>query len=83
MYDEYVQDQASRSMKAKGLSQGRMIHPVSDTVYPNARLSTTESGDFWYGDLDMADFATLHAVAKEITQSICLTCGDQTMVISA
>lgn len=70
-------------MKSKGLPQGRIIHPVTESVYPNSVLSTTESGDFWYGDLDMTDFATLHAVAKEITQSINLTCGDQTMVISA
>ena len=83
MFDEHVQDQASQAMKSKGLKQGRIIYPITDTVYPNSILSTTESGEFWYGDLDMTDFATLHEVAKEITQSINLTCGDHTMVISA
>ena len=83
MYDEYVQDQASQAMSRRGLSQGRMLYPTAESVYPNALLTTTESGDFWYGDLDMMDFATLHDVAKEIGQSITLVCGEQTMVISA
>lgn len=70
MYHEHVQAMGSQLMKSKNLPQGRMVYPLTSDSYPNAMLSTIESGDFWYGDLEIADLGTLHEVAKSLKQSV-------------
>lgn len=69
MYNEDTLDRGVAAMKKQGLSQGRMTELVDGTL-DSAVVSTVESGDFWYGDLEMADLSKLHVVAKEIGESL-------------
>jgi hypothetical protein len=80
MYNEDTLERGVIAMKKQGLEQGRMIDPirfqdghqmtVPSDIFPDAVVGTVESGDFWYGDLDMSDLPKLHIVAKEIGESI-------------
>jgi hypothetical protein len=69
MYNEDTQDAGVSAMQKQGLVQGRMIE-LDDTAMDDAIVGTVESGEFWYGDLDMSDLSKLHIVAKEIGESI-------------
>jgi hypothetical protein len=69
MYNEHTLHAGVVAMRKAGLVQGRMTE-TKNTEYPNAIVGTVESGDFWYGDLEMADLSKLHDVAKEIGESV-------------
>lgn len=67
MFNEHTLDLGVTSMRKNGFIQGQMNENVS---WKNAIIGTVESGDFWYGDLDMSDLSKLHNVAKDIGESI-------------
>lgn len=71
MYNEHTLDLGVAAMKKQGLEQGRMIELTKDSAATaNAIVGTIESGDFWYGDLEMSDLHKLHEVAKELGESV-------------
>ena len=68
MFNEHTLDAGVTAMKKQGLVQGRMLEMFSDLS--DVVVGTVESGEFWYGDLEMGDLSKLHIVAKEIGESI-------------
>ena len=85
MYNEEIQEQACNRMKELGLFVGRMLE-LTDSVMPNVVIGTDEAGDFWYGDIDIAqDAGKLRDVAMKIEQSLNLVSAtsNKTMRISA
>lgn len=69
MYNEHTLDLGVAAMKKQGLEQGRMVE-LDEGILDNAVVGTVESGEFWYGDLDMADLSKLHEVAKVVGESV-------------
>lgn len=70
MYNEEIQDRANELMVAQGLQIGRIIHPITDYITPNAVISTIEDGPFWYGDLAESDITKLKVVAGQLKRTL-------------
>jgi hypothetical protein len=70
MYNEETQDRGFELMVGQGFEIGRILYPVTDSVIPNAVVSTTEDGEFWYGDLCDADMSNLTLVAGQLKRTL-------------
>ncbi len=83
MYNEEVQEEAVELMKKNGLGVARLLE-VRDGVLANAVVGTEEDGDFWYGDLDLAEDATkLRKVASSLGKSLKVSTESTGMTIPA
>ena len=46
---------------------GRIIYPLTSTVFRNCHLGTIDGGSFWYGDIDtVEDHDILAELCKEM-----------------
>ena len=76
MYNEETQERGVELMVSHGFPMGRIIHPVTDKVVPNALVSTVEDGPFWSGDLSESEIGELIKVATQMNRV--LICKSQT-----
>jgi hypothetical protein len=91
MFNEELQEQGALSMREHGLVPGRVVYPITDTTVSNARVFvvTNETNnvmdEFWWGDIDLSDFATLKKVAVALKNNLVVTNtyhGEQFRVLS-
>lgn len=73
MYNEEMQDRGVTAMQGVGLSMNRVIYPITDTMTPDALVSTTEDGPFWCGDLAPSDLSRLQSVATQLKRTLVIT----------
>ena len=70
MYNEEQQERGVELMIGQGLQMNRIIHPITDSVIPNAEVSTVEDGEIWCGDLSDEDMPKLQHVAAQLKRTL-------------
>lgn len=83
MYNEEIQEEACGIIISLGLPMGRLLE-ITESIIPNAIVGTNDDGDFWYGDLHMAEDTSLMSdVANKLGKTLRVSDESGTRMIIA